>query len=780
MARQAPESATALANRLRPFLDTSPKAQVEGLQASWQGGIGEDISDIRTVMVHATAGWPTRDKATSFVNNLTRADSEFPGISPHFYMSLDGRVFQIFAENRLSWHAVQLTRSCIGVETGNLLATGAPGNAGNWAVATSWVAVTANAEDVPGAKLYACRANNEVVVCYWSTAVPATPDGKAEKNSRMVHFSEAQYRSWRLLARYLAEVWRVPRHLPLRPHMLRGSMWSKERSELYRKIVNAEPVKEVLLSTQLNANPINCTTFDTDDEATFRTRYDAQRNLETWHVYVNGVKTQRQHWANHFWTVMFNSYRGFLGHGYPGSVRLDDHNCPGSLFDFHRFARDIWDFWWFPFDLIWFPFAGEGTHPADPLRTTSARRDYGRTQPELLEYYFDAVPANFTQRTRSGFFGVGEEIRLPKTPGLVDTHLIPVHFYGYWHGGMHFELAHDTPIYAAAGGQIVAARFPAGYPAGQDRDAAGSNLGSTRFVLLRHEVFHERVAGGKRINYDREPTYVYSLYMHLGAPAGMSFQNIVDANPVWLNRALAKKKEYDAGLAFQPTHAAPAAQWAPWLTRWQSERQAYDALLTQLQAGATVVFPEGDIAIPVSLGDFLGNAGHLSANQFAIHFEIFASQNVDAKHFQGHAVNPAGAFYDPIVEYRVTPLVQSSTSGGVPGFRNLRASNPALAASLFGHTALQFKSEWSLTAADFPSGGWSANQPFMWWQDVVPAMNASPGLPAGANLPPDANVWHFHPLGFMSWLNGVTWTSELSKYRLPSPSQVDARPPRRR
>ncbi|MFO0839347.1 MAG: N-acetylmuramoyl-L-alanine amidase [Phycisphaerae bacterium] len=769
MARQAPESATALLNRLSPFLDAAPKARVEASAATWPNGIGADISDVRCVMIHGTAGWPTHDKADEFVNFCINGASAKPGISPHFYIALDGRVFHIFPENRLVWHGVQMSYTTIGVETGNLMATGAPPTAphppAHWDQAvygpTNWIQMTAQAEDIPGAKLFACHPNNQVIVCYWSTARPATPDAAAE-GDRMMLYSEAQYRSWRLLARYFAEVWRIPRNLPLRPQLRREAVWPRAHSETYRKLVNADASKELLLP-QLAAAPINCTTFDTDAEAAFAGRYAAQIYTESWTE--NGHP--KSHRANWFWRNMFKTYRGFVSHGYPGSVNLDDHNCPGALFDFNRFARELWDFWWFPFDLQ------AGPNPGDPVQLVSARRDYGRTQPEVLEYYWDSVPARFLTRTGSGYFGVGDEI-LPMAPVVLD----PAHFSGYWHGGMHFALAADTPIYAAAGGQIVAARFPVTYPAGQDRDAAASHLGSTRFVLLRHEVWHRQAAGGNRINYNDEPSYVYSLYMHLGAPTGMSFENVVAANPDWLNRVIARKKEYDAGLAFQPLHPNPAALWVPWTTRWQAERTIFDPLLTQLAAGNTVVFPEGDRAIPVSLGDFLGNAGHLAPNQFAIHFEVLADRNLDPAFFQGRAVSPAGPFYDRAVEDQVTQVVNAE--GGVQWLRALRTGNPALAAAIFSHAPLQFKSEWSLTAADFPSGGWSTYQPYMWWQDVVPVMNGNAGLPAGAALPANANVWHYHPQGFMSWLNGVTWASELSKYRLPSPSQVDARPPRRR
>jgi len=742
---------------------------VEASEATWPLGLGADFTDIHGVMMHATEGWPTRDKADSFVQLINGPGNVKRGYSPHFFISNDGTVFQIFAENRQVWHGVQMNDRCIGVETGNLLAVGAPGaGAGNWGIGTSWMPLTADAQDIPGAKMYICHPNAEVIVCYWSTARPTTPDASAA-GARMMLFSEAQYRSWRVLARYLSEVWRIPRHLPLRPHLLRGDMVAAARSEVYRQIVNAEPTKEVLVGTEMPKAPLHYNDYETDDAAAFRARYGAQIHVEEW----GPEDDKKHHSANHFWKVLFRTYRGFLSHGYPGAVRAYDHNCPGALFDFDRFARDIWDYWWFPFDLA------AGANAADPPVLVGARRDYGRTDPLLLEYYWDSVPARFNTRTTSGFFGVGEEIFGQQEREIMQGLGFDDVYFGFWHGGLHFQLAADTPIYAAAGGQVVAARFPQTYPAAEDRDAAGSWLASTRFVLLRHEVFHQQAANN-RLNYDVEPSYVYSLYMHLGAPADMSYANVVSANPVWLNKLLMRKKEYDAGLTFHTAHPNPAAHWRQLPARWRREQPLIDGVLNTLQAGQTAVFPEGDLAIHLSLGDLLGTAGHYAPNVFAIHFEVLSNDAIDAAHFPTEVVNPPGAFYDTKVMDQVTAFINPRVRGGFPIYRQLRVNAPDFSAGLFSRISLQFKSEWALTAADFPHGGWAWNQPFMWWQDVVPAMNANADTPAAAHLPANGNVRHYHPLGFMARINELTWASELSKHRLPAVNAVQARPPRRR
>jgi hypothetical protein len=72
----------------------------------------------------------------------------------------------------------------------------------------------------------------------------------------------------------------------------------------------------------------------------------------------------------------------------------------------------------------------------------------------------------------------------------------------------------------------------------------------------------------------------------------------------------------------------------------------------------------------------------------------------------------------------------------------------------------------------------------MWWSDVVPDMNADLAADAPSQLPANGVVWHYHPLGFMHWLNDITFRSEWPKYRVVdaagAAAPVPARPPPRR
>src|ERR1700739_844632 len=70
-------------------------------------------------------------------------------------------------------------------------------------------------------------------------------------------------------------------------------------------------------------------------------------------------------------------FRGIISHLINGG-----HRCPGPLFDWHRFAREVWDWWWYPFDF----------KEMSPPTPETKRRPYqqARGNTPLVEYYFDA------------------------------------------------------------------------------------------------------------------------------------------------------------------------------------------------------------------------------------------------------------------------------------------------------------------------------------------------------------------------------------------------------
>ena len=717
------------------------------------------------------------------------------GIGPHFYLPYDGTVFRLLTETRICWHANHTNGWAIGVETGNLINTAAPaaGAGGPWP--DHWTALSADAEDVPRAKFYARSVNNEILVALWTTQAAGAQTDSHPDGAVMMLPSEAQYRSWALLGRWLAERWRVPREFPLRPHIMRQNMVTHWQD--YRAIVDADPIRDFHIRTQLQPAPIHCTPaiYASNNAATgFPHVYllHGPGRLETVHWTTtdkHGVVHNHQKDINGIWTRLFNSYRGFHGHGYSGSNSGDDHNCPGARFDWHRFAREVWDYWWYPFDLVQAAAGG-------PIASAQPRRVYGFGDGVLYEHYFDEDASLYGQVTTTGCYPVGDETVaphiLPGKGGMI-AQLVRMYdrYWGFWHGGMHFQLDSGSPIYACAAGQLVAARLhTAGAVADPyDRFNPASPHPTTLFVLLRHEVFYRRGAGGNRIDYTQEPARVYSLTMHLGVPTGLSYVDVVADNPTWLNRAIAMKKEYDLGTAFHTAHANPAAQWLPHTTRWARQQPIIDQALTDLAAGRVARFPEGADAIRVALGDFLGLAGHMNRDASGIHLELFSRDVIHDPWFEqvDQSASAKRPYHDEQNLEDVSNFLRSHITGlkrPYDAAERYRAMPAQQRATFFQGVALRSKSEWGLTQSDFPAGNWAPAQALMWWADVVPGMNAALAADAASQLPADAVVWHYHPLGFMAWLGGVTWRSEWPKFRIVDAAgaavPAPARPPRRR
>src|SRR5262249_12293735 len=113
---------------------------------------------------------------------------------------------------------------------------------------------TPGVEDIPGANLFLLdqHADNprEVIACWWTTAnyagpqqTPPTQAGRVGAGGML--FTEAQYRSWAILGRYLAEEFDVPRNFPLLPWETRPDNWNTSAN--YRRIVLADPAFDAIV-----------------------------------------------------------------------------------------------------------------------------------------------------------------------------------------------------------------------------------------------------------------------------------------------------------------------------------------------------------------------------------------------------------------------------------------------------------------------------------------------------------------------------------------------------
>jgi hypothetical protein len=755
-----------LESRLAPCFSAEPAERVMNGRGRWPGGFGEVMNQVRSVIVHLTAGWPPLEKADEFVKQYIGPPAnprqrKKAGIGPQYFIPGDGTVLRLINMPRVTWHGNDpFNNWAVGVETGNLGDEVAPQNPipTNPKQDHRWRALgpdpaapdpDLNASDIPGVKLWiSLYPFREAIVSWWTTNTYAGPAREAVGNNRQMLFTEWQYRSWALLARYLCEFHDLPRNFPLLPHALRADVI--DDSSTFRRIALADERFPVLLRA-LKAHNIEEEHFETANAKALQKRYhDA--------ILPRDPPLARR---NPVWSALFDTYRGVHGHGFSGATRMKkkstgewvdaDHDCPGPLFDWHRFAREVWDWWWYPFDL------------SDDLSTavvTPRPERHANGDTRLVEYYFEG--RDFEAKDRAYTFLTLNSLRTSN--GIFDDISSP----------SVFQLEPGVPIYAPANGELVAARFP------DPRHAV-----SLAFVLVRHEIFHlpntltidiegvgSVLANPGRIDYDREPSYVYSLVMHLEQPEGMSFNEVTDANPEWLNRVLIRKKECDLALAFydRPNHGGVAQ--AAWdfqppgsvqrptvLEGLRTDQAVLRGFLNTLSSGDVATWPgwmPGTMPIRVILGDFLGKSGGIRREGNTI------LHGIGLEVFSSGFVPPAPAF---------------ATFTSPSGF-DLPAGAP-----LRPPPAIFYQSEWAKTPTTAERQRLvdiGVNPDLVpWWRMAALSTNLDPRLPAGARLVADGWAFHFRPLDFLRWINNVTWASEWPKYAVTDENGAEVPRPAR-
>jgi hypothetical protein len=761
-----------LRDRLNAVFSDAPwRTRVQPGQATWPVSstgrrVGIRIADVRSLVVHETSGWPARGNGEQMFYRafLPGTGHAHRGETTQLYVAGDGTVLLGMDLPRESWHANFVNSWAIGAETGHgwgnyrsndfvspftssdetripdpahpgeLMKGPTYGNpvALRARPRSRWITLSgdgtmddAGDDDLPGIKLFVRHQSfSEVVVGWWTTGRYVGPWRQPQRVPEML-FTEAQYRSWALLARYVAEEYLVPRNFSLLPHKMRDG--GNGTAGNHGMIRDAAAFSSIVLADEaLSRSP---RTFNLPPNTVL-----TAADLQTAYAAAGPAGAVR----NQLWTNMFNTYRGVHGHGYSGDPsRRNDHDCPGPMFDWHRFAREVWDWQWWPFDV-------DATNPAT---TAVAARPYSLATRDgttpLREYFWSTPAATPLARARVGVHGPTGS---PRT----------------------FELPQNSRIYAISNGDLVAARFP-----------TETDQVSLAFVLVRHEVFHQLdtrppapgtattlpVFAG-RIDYDIAPTTVYSLYLHLGRPAGMSFDQVVEANPDWLNRLLARKKECELGVAFRASaagNAIPAAKWndappgsaaRPSLhAGWTADNTALTRFLTSLRAGTVAVAPlDADTTpIRVLLGDYLANAGIIrragTVTQRGVRVEMFSSTLLSSTDFM---------------------LTDTTTTG--------RGWTPLVGT---GSPAVRYASEWARTptGAELTALQAAGVDPRLvnWWADVQPA-TLNTRLPTDAHLDERGVVIHYDPMTFLPWINQRTWRSEWPKYRATDPAGVPTAP----
>ena len=715
--------------------------------AHWPPNFGSAMTaDPQSIVIHETSGYPTYQAANSFVERYTSQATE-AGIGPHFFVSGSGTVYRLIDINplpRVTWHAGYMNGVSLGIENGDL---GDNRQIGPDAIITPrdvlrdhpnftqaqanqlaavyqatvrayWRSFSSDPnyhtvppdptrpEDLSGLKSHLLlhpgqggSTAQEGVLIWFEVTSYTGPQNAAQMggNFRKMLFTEPNFRSLVLLCRYLAEQFGIPRTFPVLPYVTMDAQSSpggnqRSQADMFRRFILCDERADLL--AQAAGTTFNLVSNNDASLPSFFHNQIVQNQDAHGNVFHH----------NQAWTNMFSSstrgYRGIAGHGLVGDTAArDSHSmCPGPFFDWHRFAREVWDWWWYCFDFTAVP-------PTTNVQPSQTMRPYRKARGDtaLREYYYDAdgQPADYTAA------------RL----GVSETQT----------GGNTFEVAAQTPIFAMANGVLVAARTPNVGPLTVPQ--------SDGFVLIRHEVFCQ--TANNRIDYDTDPTYVYSLTYYLQCPQRVA-DNVSDDNPDWFNRFMIRLKEAELAVQFQAAHVNPAD--APLQAAWgraldggnqqptfgnllTTDATAYRQAADLLSQGNVALFPvefrPGATPVRMALGDFLGFPGTvpgtLSGNQTGVMVDIFSA-------------NPL-------------PQRLSLTPTAVPT----------------GHISAS-----PLASSD-------------WWRAVHQRLSLEHD--AAKELPANGMVWHYDMVDFLTWINRATWVSEWQKYGIVDPLHPDA-PPR--
>jgi hypothetical protein len=747
-----------LFDRLGVVFSDEPWVSIQAA-GGWQPKVGGLIADLKAMVVHETSGWPPRANGRAMFRRAFLGAGT--GLTTPLYVAGDGTVLQGMELPRRTGHAGFVNDRAFGSETGHPWGNYVgnfhlgpysssddtmvpdPANPGQQIFGptfgavrplhrrpgSGWLPMSGNDsianpadDDLPGVKLWVQGLSGEIIVGWWTTARYAGP-WRQEQRVPEALFTDAQYRAWARLSRWVAERWQLPRNVPLLPHKTRVP-GAGVAGNLHGMLNDGASFAAIVLADEaLSRRP---QTFGLPPAPAPPAAADLQAR------YVAGAPAGAT--FNPHWDELFGTYRGFYGHGFPGDHINGDHDCPGPLFDWHRFARELWDWWWHPFDY-------DPANPNAPVAARAYSLDNRDGDTQLKEHYW-STPVNVP---------VGRQVE-----GIHGPHGSP----------RTFQLPVGSRIYAMAGGDAVAAWFP---PPG-----AGVDLG---LLVVRHEVYHQvepqpPAPGGlpTRIDYDVAPTSVFSLYMHLARPDGIRFDAVDPANPEWLNRMLARFKECDLGTTFRQTAAGNGILQAVWddrppgggpiirptvLEAWTLDQADYHATIQRLAAGQFTLFPGQRLVTPVKvlLGDYLGNAGIIShaagGDRRGVRVEIF-SNDVISRDFT-KTVTDATRGWDPAV--------------GPAGTRN----------------AVVYPSEWSqaptgAVRAALVAAGVADPDQTNWWETLQLGTNLRPDWPADALLVGGGGAVHYDPYEFLPWLNARTWNSEWPKYRAVDPAGVPAHP----
>jgi len=675
-------------------------------------------SNVNTISIHETSGYPSYQSSLNMVNAYLclsdstdwveakvgppavpahwRTLSGARGVGPQYYIDGNGTVFAMIGEHdlgaspRVTWHTETINATSIGIENGDMgnHEAGKPDlRPARNASGPYWfrLSTTPANDDLTGFIVFALlHPHNapDLNLIWFATQATGTPipnypgSGDTDRMTRYPRwhnqiFTERDYRGLALLTRLLCEQYSVPRNFPILPYSKIDT--DGATSAVFRKIILADERRD-LLATKIG---LNIADIQSNDVTNFQHKYTKTMWARFFGVYP---AHQDAHGHTVGLAAELPSYKGFIGHAIIG-----DHPCPGPLFDWHRFSREVWDWWWYPFDI---------NHAV--VRLFADRRSYmnARGTTPLQEYFYDAE-------------GTDAEYNALIVRALDTTR-----------GVNNFHLDASTPMYAMANGVMVAARL------NNPPDPVVPT--KVPFTLVRHEVFHRGVNG--RINYDLAPTTVWTLTTYLECD-DLTYTQLSNNNPDWLNRMLIRLTECKLAVDYKAAHNTTSANDKLFKKAWdyaptstgprnttgqdiENDAAEYRRIVDLLQGNDYALFPleasTTQTAVRVILGDFLGKCGTLSDATSGTQVQIFS--------------------LDPL------PVLNATQS------------------------ALVWKDD-------------------LWWKKASEATRLDGG--PQNSLPDNGFVWQYDVVDFLTWINGVTWTSEWPKYEVTvggNPAPVPARP----
>lgn len=630
----------------------------QNLTPHWPAGqFGGAMGTVQCIMVHETSGTPSYAGNETFMGRYSCTVNQDRGIGPQYFIEPNGTAFTLIGDQDLAgspretWHGgwpaehIDMNPYALGIENADLGdGSVAPGNG----TGPHWWQLSTQSEDLIGMKLYLALFpdGQQDAVLIWIARfaqewvqLPAPPppppadppppqfalraavrpgfqgsgdisDGANPATDRHIArprawrnmlFTERNFRSLVLLCRLLTEQNGLPRNFPLLPYA--SADQDRTNAAVFRKLILAEQRRDDI------AVQLDTTTATIQANTPQFVQWYQPRAAQSWSRLFGAIPGQGASAANPHGVAsvpVTPCFRGILAHSMNGG-----HPCPGPLFDWYRFAREVWDWWWYPFDT-------------ETTGASTTMRPYfqARHNTPLVDYYYDAHGG------AADYNGMVEVMSPPET----------------------FVLRLATPIYALANGVVVAARFAVNPP------------GTSGFVLVRHEVFH--TAASHRIDYDHAPTFVWTLISFLDnalfnipaappAPAAAT----PATNPSWLNRFIVRLRECELAVQFHTTNAAmngalrtgwahtPSGAGPRTSTGQEIERDAavYRTIADALTAGRVARFPlesaTDTTPVRVCLGDFLGYPGRTATGQHGIQIEIFSREQLPVPNAAQRAVS---------------------------------------------------------------------------------------------------------------------------------------------